>query len=149
MKIFNYFKKREIKTKKNNSIDKEKEINLFEYDIHSEMFLQRVRELKNVNAKYQNGYNLLHFACEYNNIELAKELLERKINIEEKNIYGNTPLWTAVFNAKGKHEMVDLLLSFNANPNSVNNTDNTPLKFAITLDDKILIQKLTEITTNR
>jgi ankyrin repeat protein len=149
MKIFNYLKKREIKTEAKPLLDEEKEINLFENEIHSEIFLQKVRELKNVNKKYQKGFNLLHFACEYNNIKLAKELLERKINIEEKNIYGNTPLWTAVFNAKGKYEMVDLLLSFNANPNSVNNADNTPLKFAVTLDDKILIQKLTEATTNR
>lgn len=149
MKIFNYFKKSDIKTETKSLLDEEKEINLFENDIHSEMLLQKVRELKNVNKKYQKGFNLLHFACEYNNSQLAKELLERKINIEGKNIYGNTPLWTAVFNAKGKYEMVDLLLSFNANPNSVNNADNTPLKFAITLDDKILIQKLTEATTNR
>jgi ankyrin repeat protein len=148
MKIFNYLKKREIKTETKSLLDEEKEINLFENEIHSEMFLQKVRELKNVNKKYQKGLNLLHFACEYNNIQLAKELLERKINIEEKNIYGNTPLWTAVFNAKGKYEIVDLLLSFNANPNSINNADNTPLKFAITLDDKILIKKLTEATTN-
>ncbi|MGX7666648.1 ankyrin repeat domain-containing protein [Flavobacterium pedocola] len=149
MKIFNYFKKSEIKTEKKPTLDEEKEINLFEYDIHSEMFLQKVRELKNVNKKYQKGLNLLHFACEYNNIRLAKELLERHINIEEKNIYGNTPLWIAVFNAKGKYEMVDLLLSYNANPNSVNNADNTPLKFAVKIDDKTLIKKLTEITTNR
>ena len=103
---------------------------------------------KNVNKKYQKGLNLLHFACEYNNIKLAKELLERKINIEEKNIYGNTPLWTAVFNAKGKYEMVDLLLSFHANPNSANDAGTTPLKFAMTLDDKILVRKLEEATSN-
>ena len=105
--------------------------------------------MKDINKKYQKGLNLLHFACEYSNIKLAKELLERNINIEEKNIYGNTPLWTAVFNSKGKYEMVDLLLSYNANPNSINNADNTPLKFATTIDDKILINKLTEKTTNR
>jgi len=149
MKIFNYFKKREIKTETKPLPDEEKEINLFEYDIHSEIFLQKVRELKDVNKKYQKGFNLLHFACEYNNITLAKELLERHINIEEKNIYGNTPLWIAVFNSRGKYEMVDLLLSYNANPNSANNSGNTPLKFAMTIDDKILVEKLTQTTTKR
>ena len=149
MKIFDYFKKGKAKTEINPLLDEDKEINLFENDIHSEFFLQKVREIKDINKKYQKGLNLLHFACEYNNIELAKELLERKINIEEKNIYGNTPLWTAVFNSNGKHEMVDLLLSYNANPNSINNANNTPLKFATTIDDKILINKLREKTTNR
>lgn len=121
------------------------EIDLFENDIHSEVFLQNVRELKSVNNKYQKGFNLLHFACEYNNIKLAKELLERNINIEEKNIYGNTPLWIAVMNAKGSYEMVDLLLSYNANPNSLNNAQNSPLKFAEKIHDKILVEKLNGI----
>ncbi|WP_316635707.1 ankyrin repeat domain-containing protein [uncultured Flavobacterium sp.] len=148
MKILNYFKKSEATTEKKTSMNEEKEINLFENDIHSENFLQKVRELKNINKKYQKEFNLLHFACQYNNIQLAKELLERQINIEEKNIYGNTPLWIAVFNSNGNYEIVELLLSYNANPNSVNNVNNTPLKFAITIDDKILIQKLMETTTN-
>ncbi|RYY13195.1 MAG: ankyrin repeat domain-containing protein, partial [Chitinophagaceae bacterium] len=64
------------------------------------------------------------------------------------NIYGNTPLWIAVFNSKGKYEMVDLLLSYHANPHSLNDAGNTPLKFATTIDDKILIKKLTQTTTN-
>jgi len=140
MKMFRYFKK--SKTAAKSSLEEEKQIDLFQNDIDSETFLQKVKELENVNKKYQKGFTLLHFACEYNNIKLAKELLERQINIEEKNIYGNTPLWIAVFNSNGNYDMVDLLLSYNANPNSVNNADNTPLKFAITIDDKILIQKL-------
>ena len=149
MKMFDYFKKGKTRAEMKPLLDEEKEINLFENDIHSEIFLQKVREIKDIDKKYQKGLNLLHFACEYSNIKLAKELLERNINIEEKNIYGNTPLWTAVFNSKGEYEMVDLLLSYNANPNSINNADNTPLKFATTIDDKILINKLTEKTTNR
>ena len=140
MKMFRYFKK--SKTAAKSSLEEEKQIDLFQNDIDSETFLQKVKELENVNEKYQKGFTLLHFACEYNNIKLAKELLERQINIEEKNIYGNTPLWIAVFNSNGNYDMVDLLLSYNANPNSINNADNTPLKFAITIDDKILIQKL-------
>lgn len=148
MRILSYFKKSKKTEEKGTSLDEEKEINLFQHDIQSESFLQKVSDLTNVNKKYQKGFNLLHFACEYNNIKLAKELLERQINIEEKNIYGNTPLWIAVFNSNGKYEMVDLLLSYNANSNSVNNADNTPLKFAITIDDEILIQKLRGEITN-
>jgi ankyrin repeat protein len=146
MKNPNYFNRVE-KMQVKSSLDELEEINLFEHDIQTEIFMQKVRELKNINKKYQKGFNLLHFACEYNNIQLAKEVLERQINIEEKNVYGNTPLWIAVFNAKGVYEMVDLLLSYNANPNSENNAGNTPLKFSITIDDKRLINRLTEIST--
>ncbi|RAR46801.1 ankyrin repeat domain-containing protein [Flavobacterium lacus] len=149
MKLFDYFTKGKAKTETRPLLDDEKEINFFENDIRSEIFLQKVREIKDINKKYQNGLNLLHFACEYNTIQLAKELLERSINIEEKNIYGNTPLWTAVFNSKGKYEIVDLLLSYNANPDSINNVGSTPIKFANSIDDKILINKLTEKITNR
>lgn len=149
MKILSNFKTGKVKTQVKPLLDGENEINLFEDDIQSEIFLQKVRGLGDINKKYQKGFNLLHFACEHNNIQLAKELLERGINFEEKNIYGNTPLWTAVFNSKGKYEMVDLLLSYNANPNSINLSGNTPLKFAMTIDDKILINKLLGKASNQ
>lgn len=86
--------------------------------------------------------NLLYFAAEYGELKLAAELLELRINVDEKNDFGNTPLWTAAFNAKGNYELVELLLRHGANPNSVNNTDNTPLKFAETIQDEELIKKL-------
>ncbi|MEO8233783.1 MAG: ankyrin repeat domain-containing protein [Flavobacterium sp.] len=147
MKIFNLFKKAETKT--NTSLNNEQEISLFENDIHSEIFLQKVSELKDVDKKFQKGLNLLHFACEHSNINLAKELIKRHINIEEKNDYGNTPLWTAVFNSKGNYELVDLLLLHKANPDSINNANNTPLKFAETINNEILIKKLKEAIANR
>lgn len=144
MKIFNYFKKKETSI----SLNEMEEINLFGNDIHSESFLEKVKELKEVNKKFQEGLNLLHFACEYTHVNLAKELIKRDINIEEKNDFGNTPLWFAVFNSRGNYELVDLLLLHNANPNSVNNANNTPLKFAETIGDTILINKLKEALIN-
>jgi len=141
MGLFNYFKRRDTENGSLTLNDTD-ELNLFENDIHSDSFLSEVEKLVNVNKKFQKGLNLLHFACEFGNIKLATKLIERNIDIEEKNIYGNTPLWVAVFNSKGKYDMVDLLLSFNANPNSVNKAGNSPLKFAETLGDLALIQKL-------
>ncbi|SER62904.1 ankyrin repeat domain-containing protein [Pedobacter rhizosphaerae] len=136
------FSKKEKKSEVKSSYNEENEINLFDVDIHSEAFLEKVRELKDVNKKFQKGFNLLHFACEYHNIQLAKELLERNIAIEEKNIHGNTPLWIAVFNSKENYEMVDLLMLHHANPNSVNNAGNTPLKLAESFGDELLIRRL-------
>lgn len=48
MKIFDYFKKGETKAETKSLLDEEKEINLFEYDIHSEAFLQKVRKIRNI-----------------------------------------------------------------------------------------------------
>lgn len=85
------FSKKETKPEIKSSLNEEKELNLFSDDIHSDAFLEKVGELNDVNKKFQKGLNLLHFACEYHDVRLARELLGRKINIDEKNIYG-TPL---------------------------------------------------------
>lgn len=86
--------------------------------------------------------NLLHFAAEYTEVNLAKELIKLGVRIEDKNNFGNTPLWTAVFNSNGNYDLVDLLLSNGANPNAINNANNTPLKFAETIQDEKLVEKL-------
>ena len=41
--------------------------------------------------------------------------------------YGNEPLWTAAFNAKGNYELVSLLLRHGANPTHRNNAGLSPL----------------------
>jgi len=140
MGIFSFFGKKQDKA--NESLNTAEGINLFADDLGSTVFFEKVAKLENINKKFQRGMNLLHFACEYNNLELAEKLIARKINIEEKNDYGNTPLWTAVFNCKGKYELVDLLLANGADPESVNHAQNTPLKFAETIGDEALIEKL-------
>nr|WP_223845645.1 ankyrin repeat domain-containing protein [Flavobacterium selenitireducens] len=123
------------------------ELNLFENDLQNDIFLAEVEKLNDINKKFQKGFNLLHFACEYDCKKLANKLIERNINIEERNIFGNTPLWIAVFNSKGNYDLVDLLLFHNADPNSINKAGNSPLKFAETIGDEILIQKLKNATT--
>ena len=139
MKLFNFNKKKVTPEK---DLSEESEINLFQDDLSSPEFLAKVKAMKNINKKFQKGMNLLHFACEYNAISLAKQLIDLKINIEEKNIYGNTPLWTAVFNARENYNLIDLLLLHKANPNSINDAKKTPLDFAVTIGDQILIKKL-------
>lgn len=87
------------------------ELNLFENDLSSNEFLQKIKNLKDIDKKFQEGLNLLHFAAEYGNVKLASELLKLGIKVDTKNDHGNTPLWVAVFNARGIYELVDLLLS--------------------------------------
>lgn len=49
------FSKKEKQPEKKFSLNEEKELNLFADDIHSEAFLEKVRELKDVNKKFQKG----------------------------------------------------------------------------------------------
>ncbi|RZJ67749.1 MAG: ankyrin repeat domain-containing protein [Flavobacterium sp.] len=137
MKLLNLFSKN-----KSSWLNETDELSLFANDIHSDTFFSEVEKLNDVNKKFQKGFNLLHLACEYHNLKLATRLLERNIHVDDKNKFGNTPLWIAVFNSKGRYELVDLLLSFNADPNSVNNAGNSPIKFAETIGDETLIRKL-------
>lgn len=142
MGLFNFSKKKVGTESNTNGLNEAKELNLFEDNLDSLEFLKKVRNLKDIDKKFQKGLNLLHFAAEYGELKLATELLELGIKVDEKNDFGNTPLWTAVFNAKGNYELVELLLKHGANPNSVNNADNTPLKFAETIQDEKLIKKI-------
>lgn len=57
----------------------------------------------------------------------------------KKNNFGNTPLWTAVFNTKVNYELVEILLTYGAYPSSKNNAKNIPLKFVQTIQDQGLI----------
>ena len=71
-----------------------------------------------------NGYGLLHYAVEYNNIELVKTLLDRGIDREEENDSGYTALTMA--SARGNIDIVKLLLYYNGiNNNNSNNNNNT------------------------
>lgn len=56
----------------------------------------------------------LHIAAGLGDIQKVKELLRNGVNVDQKDGFGATPLMIAV--VSGKEEMVDFLLSQNANP---------------------------------
>lgn len=144
MKIGNIFKK----SKKATISELENVVDLFEDNMKGDFFLENVKALKNISKKFQKGKTLLHFACENYDLELAKTVIGLGIHIEEKDDYGNTALWTAVFNARGNYVLVDLLLQHNANPKATNNSNNSPIQFAEKINDEILISKLQAIANN-
>ena len=74
----------------------------------------------------QTGNNILFYCIEKNNYSLAKILLEKNPQlINYKNKYNETPLHKAV--EVGNHQMINLLLEKNANPNIQNKFGETPL----------------------
>jgi ankyrin repeat protein len=105
-------------------------------------FQQYLIETEDVNVSDKNEMTLLHFCSEYNRISMAKSLIEKGAELNLMDSHGNSPLWKAVFNARGNYELVQVLVDAGANTNSKNNADKSPLDFAKTIKDDQLIELL-------
>jgi ankyrin repeat protein len=68
----------------------------------------------NVNARDKNLETPLHFAAREYQVGSAKLLLERGANVDAQDSHGNTALFRAVFDSKGRGEMIALLLAHSA-----------------------------------
>lgn len=87
-----------------------------------------------VNAQDQALFTPLHFAVqEYDALDITELLVQNGATIDAQNIYGNTPLWIAVFESRGHGEMIKLLLQAGADINKENNSGVSPLKLAQTI----------------
>ena len=59
-----------------------------------------------------------------------------------KDKYGNTPLWTAVFNSRGNYDVVKQLIKAGSNPFLKNNFGKSPFDFAKQIKDNKLAELL-------
>lgn len=73
-----------------------------------------------LNMQDKNGQTILHYAAEYNQVELAKVVLSRGANLSIEDKHGNEPLWTAVFNDKGRNDRIEIIKLFLENGANVN-----------------------------
>jgi len=105
---------------------------------------------KGANLNYQNnkGQTILHLlALNFNSITL-KKALENRADVRIRDIYGNEPLWTAVFNDKGfgqRIEMIKMLLEYGANPYNTNNANISPKEFSKTAGYNDIIKILDSV----
>ncbi|MEU7183843.1 MULTISPECIES: ankyrin repeat domain-containing protein [Streptomyces] len=83
-----------------------------------------------VNAGDANGFTALHLAAQECQVNAARVLLEGGAFVDQKNRFGNTPLFVAVFNSRGRGEMIKLLRSNGADPGAENGSGQTPLGLA-------------------
>ncbi|MDF9796329.1 ankyrin repeat protein [Catalinimonas alkaloidigena] len=79
-----------------------------------------------VNQQDKSGYTGLHFATQEKNEEVIRLLLTNHADPNLIDSHGNSPLWTAIFNAKGDFEIVKLLMSSGADPQHKNKYDRSP-----------------------
>ena len=94
----------------------------------------RVRELLATGAdpshKDRDGFTPLHLAAQDWQHETAALLVEARAEVDAVNKFGNTPLFVAVFNSKGRGDLIELLRSHGADPGKLNDSGQNPVGLA-------------------
>ena len=102
----------------------------------------------NIDHQDRIGYSALHFAGQEKLVEVAKFILEKGANPNVQDIHGNTPLWTAIFNAKLptiEQGVIKLMLKHGADPDNVNKHGKTPRFMYLTFHGKDISTVDTEL----
>ncbi len=82
------------------------------------------------NAADRLGFTPLHLAAQTWSLDAARLLLDRGAEVDATNSYGNTPLFIAVFNSKGRGDLIELLRNHGADPLKANKSGQTPVGLA-------------------
>lgn len=107
---------------------------------------QLLTEGTNPNAPDRLGFTPLHFAAQEGALAAAEILLAAGAQVDAANRYGNTPLATAVFNSRGRGELIQLLRRHGADPRHPNNTGQTPLSTARLIANYDVAQFFADLT---
>lgn len=83
------------------------------------------KDIVDVNAKYDLGLSLLHYATEYEGKEIAELLIVKGADVNAKDMDGSTPLHFAYRNK----DVAKLLIANGSDVNAKNNKGMTPLHY--------------------
>lgn len=83
-----------------------------------------------VNATNSQGFTLLHLAAQQQAVQTARLLITHGADVDARNQYANTPLFTAVFNTRETGDLIKLLREAGADPHATNNAAQTPVGLA-------------------
>lgn len=76
------------------------------------------------------GWTALHFAAQERQLEIAEALLQAGAVVDARDVYGNTPLWRAVFASQGEADLIRLLRQSGADPDFRNESGVSPKDLA-------------------
>ncbi|OXM61368.1 ankyrin repeat domain-containing protein [Amycolatopsis vastitatis] len=82
------------------------------------------------NLADRDGFAPLHAAAQQGNLAVAEVLLEAGAIVDAVNKYGNTPLFVAVFNSRGRGDVIQILRQRGADPRRANASGQTPVGLA-------------------
>jgi uncharacterized protein len=94
----------------------------------------------NVDAQDRLGKSALHYAAQEYHCEMARLLLASGASVDVQDKHGNTPLWRAVFNSRGRGDVISILLKAGADKSHRNKTGKTPLELANTIANYNIVQ---------
>jgi ankyrin repeat protein len=80
-----------------------------------------------------NGWTPLHFAAQADSVAISEALLAAGASVDPRDSHGNTPLSNAVFNFRGRGELIALLRRHGADPNAANAHGVSPIGLARTI----------------
>jgi uncharacterized protein len=92
----------------------------------NELVSALLRQGLNSDAREPGGSTALDLAVQEGHLDIVKTLIAAGATVDSTNDYGNTPLWTAVFNYRGDGRIVEAILAAGADPGVVNNAGQTP-----------------------
>lgn len=92
-----------------------------------------IRRGARVDAVDRRGWTALHFAAQSFAVDLARHLLAAGASVDHADSHGNTPLHRAVFESRGRGEMIALLRGAGASAIRVNRHGVSPRKLAETI----------------
>ena len=94
----------------------------------------------NPNAQDKNLETPLHFAARNHRTQIAEVLLQHGAQIDVQDLYGNTALWRAVYESRGRGEMIRILRAHGADKNLQNKSAVSPEKLARTIANYDVMQ---------
>ena len=95
-----------------------------------------------INQRYSKDITtLLNSAAYWGRVEAVEELLNRKADVNAKNIYGHTPLYYCI-DHNGTKEIAQMLLDHGADFTIANSDGKTPLKVAIAKNRQDMVDLL-------
>jgi uncharacterized protein len=74
----------------------------------------------------RRGFTPLHSAAQEGALDTARVLLDHGAEVDKVNIYGNTTLFVAAFNSRGRGDIIALLRERGADPFKAYNYGKTP-----------------------
>ncbi len=102
-------------------------------DGNAELARSLIQAGANPSAQDRDGWTPLHAAVQGHHTEVVKLLLEHGADVELADSNGNTPLFRAVFESRGRPEIVGLLRAAGADPNHSNLHGVSPLQLSQTI----------------